>query len=178
MTPFAEFLDYILNVSGDWSVHGLHHALYRSHRPFGNKVIWLLLFFIFGFWCCYLQMSLLHEILFKKPITVNSEVTRLQTINFPNVVVCDLNQEEDKILEFLDGNFANSGMLHRFMVQLSKLELYQDVRTMLRNNVTRALQKYPLIALQYRKHYRKAGSSYRDFSGYHLYQLYNAFFTS
>ena len=168
MPPLVETFDFILNVSSSWSVHGLRHAIYRSHRLRSSRLAWFALVFFFCSLCCYLQLTLLYETILKKPILVKSDVYQTNSINFPNLVVCDLNQEEDKLLDYLDSGFGNSGMLHRFMAQMSKLELFEHVRSMLRDNITRTLNKYPLIAEQYKEYYRLSDPIYMDFSGENL----------
>ena len=161
MGSVTEAYHHVLGLANFGSIHGLHHALYASFRAHLSKALWVFLVLFFCSLCCYLQVSLLYEILVRKPILVKSEVDRVDSINFPNVVVCDLNNENDKFQEYIN-LFGNSGEMHRLLIQLSKLDLFQDFRGLVQQNITRALQKYPVIAQQYHTYNQKCDKAYLE----------------
>ena len=161
MGRFAGFYQHVLEWANFGSIHGLHHALYSSYRNRLAKLFWSLIVLTFAVSCCYLQISLLYEILVKKPILVKSEFERVDSINFPNVVVCDLNQEFDKVLEYLN-MFGNSAEMHRLLIQLSQMELFTDFRSSIRRNITSTLMKYPMIAEDYHKSNQKCDPLYLE----------------
>ena len=93
------------------SFHGISQSILAGSRSFSSRKIWSAIFTLFVATCVYLQPKLIYEIIVVKPTTVQIKFVRAESIDFPNVLICDLNQEFDKTLTILDAQFGNSGLL-------------------------------------------------------------------
>ena len=90
----------------------------------------------------------MHEVIIEKPTVVEMVNQRFKYLNFPNVIVCDLNQEYDLFMKF-GQTVGNTGEILQFIIQLAKNELFKAVRWQLQKNVTLALEDYPKLGKLY-----------------------------
>ena len=79
------------------SFHGISQSILAGNRNYSSRKIWFTIFFTFLAICVYLQCKLLYDIFVLKPTIVEVKLIRAESIDFPNVVICDLNQEFDKM---------------------------------------------------------------------------------
>ena len=90
------------------SVHGFNHFVRAGARRYLFREIWALIFAVFLLLFIYFQLNLFHEIVVEKPTVVEKHFVRSEIMNFPNVVICDMNQEHDKFKELMDFQFGNA----------------------------------------------------------------------
>ena len=139
-----------------WAENGSFHAISQSilagSRSYSSRKIWSAIFTLFVAICVYLQTKLIYEILVLKPTIVELKFVRAESIDFPNVLICDLNQEFDKTLTILDAQFGNSGLLSTFSIQLSKNLLFEAMRREIRKNVS-YVDNFPWMKGRYEQYY-------------------------
>ena len=73
------------------SLHGITHTL-NAEKRFSHRMLWAIVVMTFMFICSYLQISFLYTYLVVQPTVVDLMYEREESLNFPNVVICDLNQ--------------------------------------------------------------------------------------
>ena len=130
------------------SFHGVPHCSLSSSRSYFARKIWLVIFVTFLFICIFLQAKLLHEIIVEKPTVVDVFYERAKSVNFPNVVICDLNQERDQIRQFLDPTFGNTSEISLLAIQIAMNDLFEPLRRQVRKNVS-FLSNFPLLENQF-----------------------------
>ena len=141
-------MDKIVNWGTNSSIHGISHFVLSGNRSFKNRYFWLTVFTAFTTICLYLQVSLLYQIFVEKPTIVDVFHTRENYLNFPNVVVCDMNQKHDKVIEYFKA-YGNGSRMTEFVVQMSKNNLYEVVRRQFRNDTSWASEIHPILTKQY-----------------------------
>ncbi len=134
------------------SICALYYAIIPTHRSHTHRVGWQFLLITCFLFCLNYQTQFLHTVIVKKPTLVENTFQRKSSFYFPNVVVCDMGQERDKILQFLNPTTGNSGELSMFLMQVAMLDLYEAARRSIRENVTASMAKYPYLAEQYRRY--------------------------
>ena len=148
----------------DWahaaSLHAVNHFIVVSERSFIARKIWAFIFACFVLSCCYLQMSLIIDILINKPTSVEIIYERAKSVNFPNLVLCDLNQENDQSKEFGDRVFGNSSLMQILTFELALGELFEAVRRDFRKNLS-SVSKYPALQKLYNLSYKYAAPEYK-----------------
>ena len=102
------------------SVHGINHFVRAGARKYSFRVVWAGIFAVFLSLFIYFQVDLFHDIVVERPTVVEKHYIRSDTLNFPNVVICDMNQEHDKYKRFVDTNYGNSSSLV-FSIRLPSL---------------------------------------------------------
>ena len=149
-------MDKLVNWAQNSSLHGVSNAVLASKsRTLKARVIWLALFLVFTSICIYFQSKLFYQIVVEKPTVVELKFERSKLVNFPNIVICDLNLDLEKFLKLTE-NLGNFGLLGMQFIQLSFHDLYQVVRMAARENLTNLIEKYPLLDQQYRNYYNAA----------------------
>ena len=107
-------MEKLYNCSEYSSVHGINHFVRAGARKYLFRVLWAGVFAVFLSLFIYFQIDLFHEIVVEKPTVVEKHHIRSDTLNFPNVVICDMNQEHDKFENFTNANFGNVSGLDLF----------------------------------------------------------------
>ena len=101
-------MDLALNWSFSASIHGVFHSL-NAEKRYSARIVWISLVSIFVVICSCLQFSLFYTFLIARPNVVELSFDRETSLNFPNIVICDLNQENDKLIGLLDLVHSGSG---------------------------------------------------------------------
>ena len=156
-------MEHITAWSQNGSLHAINHFVLTSYRSYSTRKIWIILFTCFVSLCCYLQVKLLYDILIVKPRSVEVFYERASSANFPNLVLCDLNHEHDRIKSYVDAVYGNSSLMHIITMELAMAELFEAVRRELRNNVS-SISKYPVLRKLYKESYNYASSEYKHTS--------------
>ena len=151
-------MKYFFAWVGDISLHGIRHGFVSDgKRKFAWQIIWRLLFCAFFVTCVALQSSLLYEIVYKKPTDVSVQYTRKESINFPNVVLCDMNPDLQPAVELSERTFGSQSvlLLMNHQIHLAFATLYFAARNEAIRNLTEFIQKYPIMARQYETYYNQ-----------------------
>ena len=138
------------------SLHGVHHFVRAGLRKYGFRVCWAAVFVLFTTLLAYFQFNLFYEIVVKKPTVIERYYERTEWLNFPNVVICDMNQEFDKLKNLAETTYGNITILVLLTMQLSVSLLYQPIRLKLRENTSLALDEFPILSQQYADGYSHA----------------------
>ena len=138
------------------SLHGVHHFVHAGTRKYRFRLLWAFIFLAFTLMLIYFQLNLLYDIVVKKPTVVERYYKRSESINFPNIVICDLNQEHDNFAMFTDIYYGNVSALNRLGIQLALNLLYEPIRAKFRQNSSRAADEYPILSKQYKVGYAQA----------------------
>ncbi|XP_075265776.1 uncharacterized protein LOC142358211, partial [Convolutriloba macropyga] len=141
------------------SLHGITHTL-NAEKRFSHRMLWAIVVMTFMFICSYLQISFLYTYLVVQPTVVDLMYEREESLNFPNVVICDLNQEDDQWNAVLDVPGRKTGPLSRLLTQMSKNEMFESMRWEFRHNVTQTILKYPRVTQYYDEYYARANPEY------------------
>ena len=156
-------MECILDWAQNASLHAVQHFIVASGKSFTARKVWAFLFAVFVLFCCYLQMSLIVDIFINKPTSVEIIYERAKYANFPNLVLCDLNQENDKGQAFGDKAFGNSSLMHVITMELALGDLFEAVRRDFRKNLS-SVSKYPALQKLYSLSYDYATPEYRNSS--------------
>ncbi len=137
-------LQKIIHFADEANVHCVRHSVFKTHRGYLCRVVWLLLLLSFFLFCLYMQMSLVYTIAIVKPQTVDHGFKRAEKMDFPNIVLCDLAPEQDKLFKFF-APMGNIGLLMQHMGQISKSYLFEVVRNEMKSNLSAVFVKYPKL---------------------------------
>ena len=142
------------------SIHGLRHFTLAGRRKYSFRILWASVFIAFTLVLILFQLNLLFEITVKKPTIVERYYKRPASLNFPNVVICDMNQEFDQFTNVISSSFGNVTNLIMLSMQLSVNLLYETIRLGLRQNVTRVIEEFPFLSEKYSNGYSQADPSW------------------
>ena len=142
------------------SLHGIQHAiLTRTGRTYFARKVWGLIFATSFIFCIYLQTKLIIDILINKPTTVDLIYERSTSANFPNVVICDLNQEMDRGTTAIDPILGNTSLITLLTFEISMNELFEPLRRELRRNLS-VLQNYDFLNQLFKDLYDRSDPEY------------------
>ena len=147
-------MDLFFKWVSETSLHGIRFAFSITSRPnFSIRKIWRFIVIISVIICLFLQIKLLIDIIVVKPKVVNINFELKSELRFPNVVICNLNPRLSGIIE-TSKQYGNIGYLGAFFVQMNTNLLYDPVRRLAQQNLTKWEEKYPRLEKQYQE-YRK-----------------------
>ena len=138
------------------SIHGVQHFMRAGLRKYQFRILWASVFAVFILAFMYFQFNLFYEIAVKKPTIVERYYKRVNSVNFPNVVICDLNQEYDHFDHVASTVMGNITDMILISAQLSLNIMYEPIRTRLRKNITEVLTDFPLLSRQYLAAYSRS----------------------
>ena len=137
------------------SVHGLNHFAQAGYRKYRFRLFWAFIFVTVSFTLIYFQLKLFYEIAVKKPTVVERYYERKKTLNFPNVVICDMNQEYNNV-QMMSSGLTGGMDLIRFAMQLSLNLLYEPIKVKFQHNITKTAQEIPVLSEQYKQLYQNS----------------------
>ena len=154
-------MESVIDWAKNGALHGVNHFAAVSERSFTFRKLWAFIFACFVLLFCYLQMKLMMDIFVTKPTSVEIIYERAKSANFPNIMLCDLNQENDKGKEFADRVFGNSSLMHILTLELAMGDLFEAVRRDFRKNLS-SVSKYPELQKLYNLSYEYATPQYKN----------------
>ena len=153
----------LLTCSEHSSIHGVQHFVWAGKRKYIFRVLWASIFVALTLTLTFFQLKLFYEIVVNKPTTVERYYERADSLNFPNVVICDMNQEYDNFDHLAATGLGNITNLIMLTTQLSLNLLYEPIRLKLRQNITKVLEEFPLLSQQYVQGYSQADPNWMEF---------------
>ena len=149
-------MDNFITWSETSTIHGVANSLYVTRsRGSSSRKLWRVLVLTFMLTCLYFQSKLIWEIFVDRPTVVDVQLRYPDQIKFPNVVICDMNQDLYRFLE-ISSAIKDIGILALIFIQLSWFDLYVPLRHLARKNVSEMIERYPLLEDQYEEYYKTA----------------------